>query len=115
MSQKKVTKTVMVCDQCGKEDAYYKCRVCGGDFCYECHKSYCIEYQKQVYFNSSDDGLYCPACDAKAAKRGDLVRKAFLAVKQLRDERAALNAEFEKRREAAEKHLEKLLKEAGEK
>ena len=112
MSERQVTVTKKVCDHCDAPDAYWKCRECGADYCLKCREDFCVTYPAKVYFQGGHDGLYCPACDVKAAKRHDEVRAAFVAVKRLHDELRAFNADFNIRRESAEQALERVLKQS---
>lgn len=108
--KKKVTKTVILCDSCHKEDYTQKCLGCGKDFCYECRQKKGVEYAHGVYFSGSYDGFYCHACDKSNAKFA--IHQAYAAIRDLRTEADQWQKDFNRRKDDAENLVKKLLKEA---
>lgn len=104
--KKKVTKTVVICDSCHKEDYTQKCLGCGKDFCYDCQTKKGVTYSAGVFTSGSGDGFYCHACDK--SNETFAVHQAFAAIRDLRVELDRWNQDFNKRKIAAEAHLEEI-------
>lgn len=113
----KTTKEIegVACDKCGKFSSYssYHCISCGKDFCYECGENAGTKYSHGIYMSGSGDGFYCHDCDAKARAGNDPLHAAYVRLTMLRTELETWSADFKKRQEKAEKHLEKLAREQG--
>lgn len=108
--KKTMSKEVLLCDLCGKEQSYMeKCMNCATEMCYDCQKQSGRKYAHSVYCSGSGDGFYCNACDVSLTASGTNDRhKAYRAIKSLKNELHAWNEDFEKRHEAAKKHLKSL-------
>ena len=107
--KKKVMREVHSCDNCGKiqEWAMDKCLSCGVEHCHDCMEKMGVEYPHAVGFQGSDDGYFCNACDANPKASVELLA-AYRAIAALSKEQKAFNADFDKRRKAAEERLKGL-------
>lgn len=106
-----VSKEVHLCDNCNEESYPYTCRRCGKEYCWQCAEKLGTQYRHGVYMQGSGDGFYCTPCDTLLCEtKNNPLHQAYFAIKQLRDERAAFDQEFESRKEVAEQHLKSLLK-----
>lgn len=96
---------VITCDLCGKDEAFSECRCmgCGKDICWNCRQKVAVKYDDGVFYMSSRDAIYCPACDASL--KDDPLHMAYVAIKNLRAESDAWGEEFTKRKDAAQDHL----------
>lgn len=99
---------VKVCDFCGTDHAYYHCRGCGKDACFDCKKYRLHVYQKSVHSESSADLIFCTPCHEKDHS-GDELFKAFVAVQKLRYEYDGFWKDFKERMDRAEAKVNKLL------
>lgn len=107
--KKVISKEVILCDNCNKEDLLTPCLKCGKVFCWECKKIMGIEYNHAVHSQGSDDGFYCHRCDSKLKQtKDDLVHRAYLNIKALRDEYKTWLVDFNKRSKLAEEHLKSM-------
>lgn len=104
--KKTINKEVHICDKCGKEGYVQPCLHCGVEMCYECRQVNGTEYSQGVFTQGSGDGFYCRTCDNELVDSvSDARHNAYRAIHSLKVEARSWNADFERRREDAEKNL----------
>lgn len=107
----KKTETVekIICDFCEVNEAAYRpCMGCGKAICYDCRKTVAKEYNHAVYFQGSDDGLYCLECDIRLTATGDPLHASYRVIGFLCDEMKGWGEDFKKRSDKAEANLKRL-------
>lgn len=110
MATKQAIKTVHTCDVCLVESEYghESCFSCGVEHCWECRKKYGVGYKHAVGCSGSGDGYYCNLCEVKPEVQINALHKAYVTIRQLRDEYRRFHADFSIREKAAESALAKL-------
>ena len=96
--KKIVSHEINICDFCNTQTAYYECRGCKKDICFDCQEKEGIRY--------THDAFFCHPCDAMAT---DKIHKAYLAIHRLKEQWKQINAAMEEKRKAAELTLDQLL------
>ncbi len=111
MVKKRVERELTFCDQCDAGSAYYKCRGCDRDYCYDCAHTMMTVYPLEVNGGDSMQALrYCPDCEAKLPELpADPLLQACLKVKQLHREQKGFWEDFKVRKDAAEAEVRKEL------
>lgn len=112
-----VTEEREICDFCKINPASYKgCLSCGKAICYDCRKIHAKEYNFAVFFQGSDDGIYCLDCDTRLVEDGtNKLHTAYRRVARLRAEYKAWEVDFKARSDAAEKDVKNYQSDRGEK
>jgi len=110
--KKDIIETKIICDLCLPDavEAYYKCRQCGEDMCYDCMKGNGVEYKEGVHFSGGFDGEYCVKCDRGLRGKDNKIYNAYRKIADLRAEESAWHKEFDARRYKAEEELKALLR-----
>jgi hypothetical protein len=107
--KKVMRKEVEFCDGCNAETYVTACMKCGVDHCWQCQEKWGVEYAHGVYVKGSGDGYWCKPCDVQMSESGsDELYLAYVAIRQVRDEMIAFNAEWSQRKDAAESRLKQL-------
>lgn len=101
------------CDGCSKEESFIdRCLACGREFCFKCAQVEMIKYNHGVHFQGSGDGYYCLACDEQlptlSMHPSHKLHRAYLVIKNLRQEEELWYAHFDKRTKYAEGCLKAL-------
>lgn len=109
--KKTVEVEIEVCDLCKSDSLVYSCLHCGKDVCYECKKNGAMKvYNSGVAFTSKD-GHWCRECDqALRDAKSSPLHAAYWAIARLQEEGVEIHKAFRERSEAAESHLNALLK-----
>lgn len=111
----KVSRTteIAVCDLCqGNDKCFSECLGCGRDICHTCEKTRCLKVNPGVYIGN--DYYYCPNCHVDKKIQDTELFRAFQQIQFLRIERKGFMEDFDKRVDAADKLVSKLMDEREE-
>lgn len=101
------------CDSCQKRAMVNTCMRCGIEHCYDCKEKLGVSYDKAVYFRGTGDGYYCRPCNTTLLIEGppDKLFNAYLAIQRLQFEYKGFIEDFDARKKAAEREVERLYDE----